>query len=473
MDSPRDIARGLLGPAYQPVSDFAAGLFGILDPRQDLADLREGGAKVAEGVRTGDPVRAAAGVGQNLTGAVGLLGGPFVDAATEASALGAAALRGVKWEDVPDRIKRLFSGRTDEEKQRYLDIAAADAYMTGQAPRTAGPKTGAGWFPGANVKMDMPVEDVVAQRVVQRPVDEATPIPMSWESRLGQIMVPITGDRVDTGLLQSAMGVDFKDNPVDLGGGPTYMRNPEGAWASEEKAMAAVANRIPELDGDVFLSYMPMAGTGSDFAKATYQTVSRVWSPDQLTKAGKELVTQRMRTGTGIDGKFPDAPMVGTKEFEDRVASSSKFRKAYMQALDNGAVMKEGGPDMGKVRASITNPRYLQVPNVESQNLNEQMLGWENVQPHPMGLMAPSTHQTYNTALLKGPQGYLGQADVLLPRGLALRDWTRGKRAAGKSLERDWRAAFTGPISARQVIDQEFVDAAQGYGLLKDYLRED
>lgn len=82
MDGPRDIARGLLGPAYQPLEDFASAAWGILDPRLDLQDFREGGAKISQGVRSGDPVQAASGVGQNLTGLLGIFGGGAMDAAT-------------------------------------------------------------------------------------------------------------------------------------------------------------------------------------------------------------------------------------------------------------------------------------------------------------------------------------------------------------------------------------------------------
>tara|TARA_R110002020_G_scaffold474231_1_gene705037 strand:+ start:469 stop:2034 length:1566 start_codon:yes stop_codon:yes gene_type:complete len=361
-----------------------------------------------------------------------------------------------------NEAKKLLKGRTDEEVARYIQLAEKQKYLAGLDPKMSGPKSGENWFPGANVRLDTPMSELLAGKKVipygsnyERPVRN-----ISWDRLQGGTILPLVGDRTGTGTLTHILGRQLSD-PVDLQGGKNFMRGPDGAWASEEAALKSLTNPLPNIKNPYGVN-VPMAGTGSDFAHMTTNTLHQVWNPSELTKKGQQMVTQTLRSGKGVDGKFPKVPKVGTKEFMKEIEINSPLRKAYIQALDKSKIRKEGGPDMGAIRHALTDPDFVNVPNPTKDILNDQLMGWGVTDLHPRGLTRPSMHQTYNTSLLPGKKGYMGRLP-LTPRSVVMRDWTRMRRGQTPDTSGDPRSLFTGPAQKPQVVDQELIDAIQGY----------
>tara|TARA_R110000822_G_scaffold136957_1_gene274441 strand:+ start:90 stop:1640 length:1551 start_codon:yes stop_codon:yes gene_type:complete len=369
--------------------------------------------------------------------------------------------------DLPAGSQDLLKGRTDEEVARMLDVAGVHDKLAGLEPKMSGPKSGENWFPGANVRLDTPVSEIESGMLrSDRGNYDAPKTSISWEDQLGKTVIPFIGDRTAVGNVSRFGGVDI--DPVSLYGGKDYMRGAEeGVWASEAKALKPVGEAAAEVSKPLGV-YAPMAGTGSDFAHMTNDMLSRVWSPSQLSKSGIAAVNNKIRTGAGVDGAFPDAPSINTPEFQRLIESDSPLRKAYIQALDNKDIKGLGGPDMGAIRYAITDSDLRNVPSPTKDVFNEQLMGWGAADIDPSGLMRAGNHPTYNTDLAGN---YLGELP-LAPRSVVMRDWTRMRRQENPTgWAQDPRSIFTGPTRAPQIIDQEMVDALMGYQMMVDRAR--
>tara|TARA_R110000823_G_scaffold79804_7_gene181933 strand:+ start:214 stop:2493 length:2280 start_codon:yes stop_codon:yes gene_type:complete len=373
----------------------------------------------------------------------------------------AAALAGFdRNRDLPKDAANLLKGRTDEEVARLLQTSKMHDALAGNERRTSGPRSGDNWFPGANVKLGTSVPDLDAGlNVIPRHNYDSPVTDISWESQQGKTMIPFVGDRTGVGTL-THIGGDLLDDPVSLYGGKDYMRGAEeGVWASAEGALTPVSKFAAATDNPLGV-YMPMAGTGSDFAHMTENALDQVWKPNQLTSDGADLVNTYLRTGKGVDGVFPDAPDVGSAQFAEMIRNDNPLRKAYIQALDKKNVRDEGGPDMGAIRHAITDPELRNVPNPTADVMNEQLMGWGAADIDPTGAMRRGNHPTYDTDI---GGDYLGRLP-LIPRSLGMRDWNRMRREkAPTGYAQDPRSIFTGPTQVPQVIDQEMIDAISGY----------
>jgi len=364
--------------------------------------------------------------------------------------------------ELPKEAAPLLKGRTDEEVSRMIELAKVQDILAGLEPRMSGPRSGEHWFPGANKKLSQPMSELEAGlTVIPRHNYDAPVTNMDWADMQGGTIFPLIGDRTGTGTVTRVAGKDLA-NPVELQGGKNYMRGAdEGAWASERKALSGLANRLADFDTPFGVN-MPMAGTGSDFAHMTTDVLHQLWSPKNMDKKGIDAVNKKIKTGVGVNGKFPDAPSIDSPEFKKMIETNSPLRKAYVQALDDAKLREMGGPDMGVIRHAITDEDFVNVSSPTSDVLNDQLMGWGVTDLHPEGKMRPSTHKTYDTDLLAGEKGYMGKAP-LTPRSVVMRDWTRMRRGEAPSTYGDPRSIFTGPARMPQVVDQEVVDAINGY----------
>lgn len=401
--------------------------------------------------------------------AMSMMGGGLL--ASSGTKLDGAVLGMNRADKVGKTVADLFKGRTDEEFDRIVKLSEIDAYLQGKDPRTSGPKTGPGWFPGANVKMDNTVEELNAGLgVTSRGSYDAPVKDIDWGDLQGSTIIPFVGDRTNVGTLTHVLGNKLSDQ-VKLYGGKDFMRGADdGVWASERGNMVPLSKAAKKYENPIGV-YAPMAAKGSDFAHMTNDVLKQLWSPALLTKKGVELVDDIIKTGKGIDGdgtyknakkELINVPSVASKEFSALIESHSGLRKAYIQALDRKAVKDEGGPDMGAIRHAITDPELRMVPNPDSLAMNDQLMGWGVSRIDPDGTLVDGSHPTYNTDI-KGD--YLGRA-ALIPRSVLMRDFNRLRRSKNADLFRDARSIFTGPTQWAQPIDQELVDAIQGYNLL-------
>ena len=365
--------------------------------------------------------------------------------------------------DLSKTQRGLLKGRTDQEVSNMIRLAPLHDFLIGQRRKSYGPRSGDNWFPGATKRLSATVSELDAARVlVPRSGNyEARVRKIPWERLQGGTVFPLIGDRTATGTLKEVGGVKLPD-PVNLQGGKNYMRGAdEGAWASEAGALKSLTGRIPDYD-DPYGVFMPMAGTGSDFAHMTTDVLHQIWSAKDMTKKGISTVNKKLKTGKGVTGKFPDAPSIDTPEFMAAIEVNSPLRKAYVQALDDAKLREQGGPDMGVIRHAVTDSDLMHVRPPSAGNLYEQMMGFAATDLSPTAKTRPSTHQTYNTDLEAGKKGYLG-ALPLIPRSVVMRDWTRMRRGETPDPYGDPRSIFTGPAQVPQPVDPEMIDAIEGY----------
>tara|TARA_R100001369_G_scaffold92344_1_gene136890 strand:+ start:760 stop:1956 length:1197 start_codon:yes stop_codon:yes gene_type:complete len=373
---------------------------------------------------------------------------------------------------LPQEAKPLLKSLSDEEVARMSAISSLHGFLSGMSLKLSGPRSGDNWFPGATKKLSVPKSELDAGRIiVPRSSNYEAPVtPLNWEDLQGTTIFPLIGDRTATGTLKQLAGEPLR-NPVDLPGGKNYMRAADtGAWASEAGALKSLTGQIPYYESPVGV-FMPMAGTGSDFARQTTNVLHEVWSPSDMTRTGIRAVNKKLRTGVGIDGVFPDAPSIDSPKFMAEIEVNSPLRKAYIQALDDAALRKFGGPDMGIIRHGITDLDLMNLPSQSGAQGNEQLMGFAATDLDPGGATRPSTHETYDTDLLAGPRGYLG-ALPLAPRSTVMRDWTRMRRGVTPKTGGDPRSLFTGPAQAPQTVDQELIDTLKAYEIMVDRAKD-
>ena len=374
--------------------------------------------------------------------------------------------------DLPPEVKPLVTSLSDEEVARMSAISSLHDFLSGMSQKLYGPQTSEYWFPGANIKLSVPKPELDAGRIIvpRSPNYEAPVTPLNWEDLQGTTIFPLIGDRTATGTLKQVAGEPLR-NPVDLQGGKNYMRGADtGAWASEAGALKSLTGRIPDFENPVGV-FMPMSGTGSDFAHMTTNVLHEVWSPSDMTRTGIRAVNKKLRTGVGIDAPFPDAPSIDSPEFMAEIEVNSPLRKAYVQALDDASLRKFGGPDMGIIRHAVTDPDLMNLPSQTGAQGNEQLMGFAVTDLDPRGATRPSAHQTYDTDLFAGPRGYLG-ALPLAPRSTVMRDWTRMRRGVTPKTSGDPRSLFTGPAQVPQKVDQELIDTLRAYEIMVDRARD-
>ena len=366
--------------------------------------------------------------------------------------------------DLPPEVKPLVTSLSDEEVARMSAISSLHGFLTGMSQKLYGPRSGDNWFPGATNKLSVPKSELDAGRIiVPRSSNYEAPVtPLNWEDLQGTTIFPLVGDRTATGTLKQLAGEPLR-NPVDLPGGKNYMRAADtGAWASDADALKSLTGQIPYYESPVGV-FMPMAGTGSDFAHMTTKVLHEVWSPSDMTRTGIRAVNRKLR-----NGNFPGAaktPSIDSPEFMAKIEVSSPLRKAYIKALDDVSLRKFGGPDMGIIRHAITDSDLMNLPSHSRAQGNEQMMGFAATDLDPGGATRPSTHETYDTDLLAGPRGYLGALPPA-PRSTVMRDWTRMRRRVTPDTLGDPRSLFTGPAQVPQTVDQELIDALKAYEIM-------
>jgi len=291
---------------------------------------------------------------------------------------------------------------------------------------------------------NIPVEGMPARRFV-RP-----------EELQGSALIPALGDR--TAAAQRLLGVNDTTFrlPVDLEGGPDFMRThaPTGsAWASDKGVIANLARRTREAadaaGGDVNLVYVPMSHAGADYSRMAAETALNLMRPEQMRRNALRSFEADVRAIR------PDYTSFDSLEaLDEQLRTNAPVRRAFLNTLDKRMYKDAPGfPDMADVRFGITEPELLDTP------IGHGGYAISRLDPTGQIIRDPARpHSTYNTQL--GGE-YRGGLEVPVPMDLLFRDFFAGRRAAGLPKSADQRALGMADVS--QVADQQWVDAVSNY----------
>jgi hypothetical protein len=219
-----------IGPRV-PAPNQVPGLLAMMSPMQDTKDIHQGLMDVGRGALSLSPGQMMQGTNTTLLGALGLIPGA-----------GDAAKAGIRktMYDAPYSRNKIHPDR-HEELNKLVNVQDNGKYVP---HKTFNP------------------EDISSDG----------------------FLLNLVGDRTAVGDLTRYAGKDISGNPITLDGGMGYMRGKgTGAWASDESVIKKLSKTIRGADGaPVYGTYMPMAGTGSDFANMTRKAAMRDFDPKSL-----------------------------------------------------------------------------------------------------------------------------------------------------------------------------------------------
>lgn len=304
----------------------------------------------------------------------------------------------------------------------------------------------------------------------------------------GSWMVNLSGDRTRFGNLSKVNDIELYGDGVDLEGGNDYMRSLRAVWASAPGAVSSIENQIKAIrkgllggdpDAPIYGITTNMAERSGDFAVDTAETIMRM-IPNSPIKAADLKAFE-----ASIKKKYPDYP--GLKDPEKALAWLTKDahttgagnrRLFFVQEAAKGANQKKGFPDIGSVRAAISEPETKFMPYGRT-GAGIGLLA-------PEGQLAVRTkagddsgmrlHKTYPDTI-GDALGYEGGYGVTLNRSLGFPDdyanaLLIGQEPAG--LRRTYDIGRKAQFMRPDVVDpqMEFIEAQKQmlrqYGLLND-----
>jgi len=260
----------------------------------------------------------------------------------------------------------------------------------------------------------------------------------------GRILTPAYGDRTYAGsTLDEISGVKL-DTPVEMQGGNQFMRlDDPGVWASEKNAMNTKAAAMNKMDQSPLMVYTAMAGQAGDASKMMSDATMGMIEQSKITKKAAKSYDNIIKKI--IDPDWPGILSTDVREYLDKMPMT--IRRELWQQMDKAAFKKMGFPDVGVIRASITDPDLLTAPSFTT---GKAISSIDSAQTFP------SKHLTYDTEV-RGD--YLGALPRQVPGELIWRNFfekmAERSKATGKA---NPQRAFLMTPSIQQRVDDQMID---------------
>ena len=256
------------------------------------------------------------------------------------------------------------------------------------------------------------------------------------------------GDRAVAGQkLVRVNGIEL-DDPIDLRGGPDFMRYGEGSvWASDGSAVTTINKQARGSEGDAYFLPTLMSPIGVNFntmmADALIQQVSKM----KILKKNKKLFDKKLKAIR------PEWEGLDSENAKNQLKANGALRKPFVELMDKAEFQNLGFPDVASTRVAITDPEYLDLP-LASGGMTVGRISKD--QPILENVITP--HPTYNTQI--GGE-YIGGFEVPIPRQLLAPDFYAQRRALGTDPKDDPRSFQLGKPS--QEATPEWVDRLSEY----------
>lgn len=273
-------------------------------------------------------------------------------------------------------------------------------------------------------------------------------------------LLNLVGDRSNVGEV-TRIGGEKLDVPILLDGGMGYMRGKDtGAWASDERVVKALSNKVKQADGHpVVGAYMAMSGTGSDFANMTRAVAMRNFDPAALRKKDIKSFNARFHRAKAYKPKLrKDFPGIDSPKLNEWLDKSGTRRAAFFDFMDKAEWRNLGFPNVTEARHVIQDPKLRDIPSGV-----EQYGGQSLSLLSPSGVMRPTAdlkmpHGTYDTDLAGK---YIGGLEQGTPRSLLFPGFHNARRASGVAPAGDNRAFQMKQVL--QPMDQQWLDGVMSF----------
>jgi hypothetical protein len=295
-----------------------------------------------------------------------------------------------------------------------------------------------------------------AENIEYTTTDQGVLVPrveLDLSDYIGRTLTPAYGDRTYAGkTLEEISGIKL-DQPVDMEGGNQFMRSKDGIWASDKGAMNTKATAMGKMDEPIMV-YTAMAGQAGDASRMMSDATISMVEQSPITKKAAKAYDKKIRETLDPDWVGIQNPNV--RQYLNNMPMT--VRRELWQEMDKKMYKDQGFPNLGVIRAAITEPELLTSPSFST---GRSFGALDSIR------ISPSTHKTYNT---KVDGSYLGALPYDVPGDLIWRDFfkemEKRKVKTGKS---NPQRAFLMTPSIQQKVDQQMVDEVGAFTeMLKD-----
>lgn len=290
----------------------------------------------------------------------------------------------------------------------------------------------------------------------------------------GKMLIPAYGDRTYAGGALRGIGDITFSQPVNMQGGNQFMRSAgDGIWASEKDPMT-IKGKFAELlknqdKEDVRLMFTSMAAQSGDFSKMMSNATMGMIEQSKITKKAAKEYDKWVRKGGGKDSpNDPNWPGILSPNARDYVNNNmtGTKRRLLWQQMDKDKYVKVGFPNVGVIRAAITERELLTTPTFATGRAIGTMDGpAREVKPRRGANTTDSRnlifspHDTYSHQVAGE---YAGALPYDVPGGMVWRDYFASRRASGALPGDDTRSFMMSPYN-RQRVDQQMIDEISQY----------
>lgn len=313
------------------------------------------------------------------------------------------------------------------------------------------------WDDLSKVRSPRPYEEMTAGITPTQPLQPAKVI--TPEDMSGGVMIPLVGDRTQTGGVLHSLNERTMAYPTTLEGGPDFQRGPD-TWASEKSQTSAIARRIREAQETgrpVFTVYTSMGARSGDFSHHNADALVSQVPGSKISSADLAAFDAKMRE------KYPQFAGVGkTEQLHGQLyqPKAGGLRSDLVKEMDKARWQEKGFPSVAATRWATTVPELRGEPTGVSGRTISRF-------DQPPNVRASSTHSTYPTTLEGGQ--YIGGFEHNVPRDLMWRDWAnqraaQGLKTAGPEADRSIFMSDVNQIADPQWVDTQMNRLRQLYG---------
>jgi len=239
----------------------------------------------------------------------------------------------------------------------------------------------------------------------------------SFESLLGQYLVPAYGDRTATGQNILAYGDTTLSSPATQYGGYDYALNEGNAiWNTDtnKPKIYSRAEEAAEEGKDAYLTYLTMSGDSADFSTMSPDLYFKSFDRMALSKQDAKIIDDHIKSSAGGVKDWVGIQSENLDEYLFNLPKMGEKRSMLMKRLDSKVVEDLGLPKVREVRRALTDEGLLNVPTF----MGGKMIG--KIDPYADISTVP-THPTYSDAGIIGGE-YIGGVDIPIPDLILFRD---------------------------------------------------
>tara|TARA_R110000868_G_scaffold73002_2_gene212018 strand:- start:322 stop:1833 length:1512 start_codon:yes stop_codon:yes gene_type:complete len=288
------------------------------------------------------------------------------------------------------------------------------------------------------------------------------------ESLMGNVLVPVAGDRTLTGnALTKSQGFGLLDN-VDIKGGPKFMMEHKDkglGWASMQGAakqkqknfdLAARETDNPNIVG----VYNAMGDEANNFATPIADVIINQLSGNKIPKEVASEFDNTIRKANpnwvGINHPQAKSQLMGTEGYPKKGAGA--LRSRFTKLASMAKYRNEGFPSRERIRDDVVEPELL--------NADRGASGFTMFDAVPNGETIPFTENpSYDTGILGQFRGGLTEsvpAEIMFPD--VFNELSKKVNKAGNTLSRgEILGSLVMDPKLYQKADQKWLDNIAGY----------